>query len=45
MTPTSDASGIPCLIFFKGWKAVDRIVGFDNELPITSMLKKNLAAT
>ena len=37
-------SGIPCLILFKGGKAVDRIVGFVNEATITSMLNKHLAA-
>jgi len=37
-------SGIPCLILFKGGKAVDRIVGFVNESTITSMLNKHLAA-
>ena len=37
-------SGIPCLILFKGGKAVDRIVGFVNESTITSMLQKHLAA-
>ncbi|MBD5633092.1 MAG: thioredoxin, partial [Candidatus Eremiobacteraeota bacterium] len=33
-------SGIPCLILFKGGKAVDRIVGFVPEQQITSMLSK-----
>ena len=37
-------SGIPCLILFKGGKAVDRIVGFVPEDKITSMLTKHLAA-
>ncbi|GAC1406968.1 MAG: thioredoxin [Candidatus Velthaea sp.] len=37
-------SGIPCLILFKGGKAVDRIVGFVNESTITTMLNKHLAA-
>ena len=37
-------SGIPCLILFKGGKAVDRIVGFVPEGQITSMLQKHLAA-
>ncbi len=37
-------SGIPCLILFKGGKAVDRIVGFVNESTITSMLNRHLAA-
>ncbi|HXP92160.1 MAG TPA: thioredoxin [Candidatus Binatia bacterium] len=37
-------SGIPCLILFKGGKAVDRIVGFVSESTITSMLQKHLTA-
>jgi thioredoxin 1 len=37
-------SGIPCLILFKGGKAVDRIVGFVPEQQISSMLEKHLAA-
>jgi thioredoxin 1 len=37
-------SGIPCLILFKGGKAVDRIVGFVPEQQIRSMLGKHLAA-
>ena len=37
-------SGIPCLILFKGGKAVDRIVGFVPENTIKSMLDKHLAA-
>ncbi len=37
-------SGIPCLILFKGGKAVDRIVGFVPENQIKSMLDKHLAA-
>jgi thioredoxin 1 len=37
-------SGIPCLILFKGGKAVDRIVGFVPENTIKSMLEKHLAA-
>ena len=37
-------SGIPCLILFKGGKAVDRIVGFVPEAHIRSMLDKHLAA-
>jgi thioredoxin 1 len=36
-------SGIPCLILFKGGKAVDRIVGFVPEAQIRSMLDKHLA--
>ena len=35
-------SGIPCLILFKGGKAVDRIVGYVSEQTITSMLSKHL---
>jgi thioredoxin 1 len=35
--------GIPCLILFKGGKAVDRIVGFVPEKMISSMLQKHLA--
>jgi thioredoxin 1 len=37
-------SGIPCLILFKGGKAVDRIVGFVPEGQITQMLAKHVAA-
>ena len=37
-------SGIPCLILFKGGRAVDRIVGFVPEANITAMLQKHLAA-
>ena len=37
-------SGIPCLILFKGGKAVDRIVGFVPENTIKQMLDKHLAA-
>ena len=37
-------SGIPCLILFKGGKAVDRIVGFVPEQHIRQMLDKHLAA-
>ena len=37
-------SGIPCLILFKGGKAVDRIVGFVPEKSIQAMLDKHLAA-
>jgi len=37
-------SGIPCLILFKGGKAVDRIVGFVPEAHIRQMLDKHLAA-
>ena len=37
-------SGIPCLILFKGGKAVDRIVGFVPENKIKDMLAKHLAA-
>jgi thioredoxin 1 len=37
-------SGIPCLILFKGGKAVDRIVGFVPEKSIQVMLDKHLAA-
>ncbi len=37
-------SGIPCLILFKGGKAVDRVVGFVPENQISSMLAKHLAA-
>jgi thioredoxin 1 len=37
-------SGIPCLILFKGGKAVDRIVGFVHEGAINAMLAKHLAA-
>jgi len=36
-------SGIPCLILFKGGKAVDRIVGFVPEQHIKQMLDKHLA--
>ena len=36
-------SGIPCLILFKGGKAVDRIVGYVSEQTITSMLSKHVA--
>jgi len=36
-------SGIPCLILFKGGKAVDRIVGFVPEAHIRQMLDKHLA--
>ena len=36
-------SGIPCLILFKGGKAVDRIVGFVPEQHIRQMLDKHLA--
>jgi thioredoxin 1 len=36
--------GIPCLILFKGGKAVDRIVGFVPERAISSMLAKHLAS-
>jgi len=36
-------SGIPCLILFKGGKAVDRIVGFVPEQTIRQMLDKHLA--
>lgn len=36
--------GIPCLILFKGGKAVDRIVGFVPEKKISEMLTKHLAA-
>lgn len=35
-------SGIPCLILFKGGKAVDRIVGYVSEQTITSMLGKHV---
>ena len=35
-------SGIPCLILFKGGKAVDRIVGYVSEQQINSMLSKHL---
>ncbi|HET9095373.1 MAG TPA: thioredoxin [Candidatus Baltobacteraceae bacterium] len=35
-------SGIPCLILFKGGKAVDRIVGYVSEQTITSMLSKHV---
>ena len=35
-------SGIPCLILFKGGKAVDRIVGYVSEQTIASMLSKHL---
>ena len=37
-------SGIPCLILYKGGKAVDRIVGFVPENTIKQMLDKHLAA-
>ena len=37
-------SGIPCLILFKGGKAVDRVVGFVPEGKINEMLAKHLAA-
>ncbi|MDQ6932259.1 MAG: thioredoxin [Candidatus Eremiobacteraeota bacterium] len=37
-------SGIPCLILFKGGKAIDRIVGYVSEQAINSMLAKHLAA-
>ena len=37
-------SGIPCLILFKGGKAVDRIVGFVPEQQIKQMLDKHLVA-
>ena len=37
-------SGIPCLILFKGGKAVDRVVGFVPENQIASMLAKHLTA-
>ncbi len=37
-------SGIPCLILFKGGRAVDRVVGFVPETQITSMLQKHLTA-
>jgi thioredoxin 1 len=37
-------SGIPCLILFKGGKAVDRIVGFVPEKSIHALLDKHLAA-
>ena len=37
-------SGIPCLILFKGGKAVDRIVGFVPESSDQAMLDKHLAA-
>jgi thioredoxin 1 len=37
-------SGIPCLILFKGGKAVDRIVGFVPEQTIKTMLEKHLVA-
>ena len=36
-------SGIPCLILFKGGKAVDRIVGYVSEQTINSMLSKHVA--
>ncbi|MBC5829435.1 MAG: thioredoxin [Candidatus Eremiobacteraeota bacterium] len=36
-------SGIPCLILFKGGKAIDRIVGYVSEQAINSMLAKHLA--
>jgi thioredoxin 1 len=36
-------SGIPCLILFKGGKAVDRVVGFVPEGKINDMLSKHLA--
>ncbi|HTX58375.1 MAG TPA: thioredoxin [Verrucomicrobiae bacterium] len=36
-------SGIPCLILFKGGEAVDRIVGYNPENVITSMLGKHVA--
>jgi thioredoxin 1 len=36
-------SGIPCLILFKGGKAVDRIVGFVPEKSIQALLDKHLA--
>ena len=35
-------SGIPCLILFKNGQAVDRIVGYQSEQAITSMLSKHL---
>lgn len=35
-------SGIPCLILFKGGKAVDRIVGYVSEQTINSMLSKHI---
>jgi len=35
-------SGIPCLILFKGGKAVDRIVGYVSESTISSMLSKHV---
>lgn len=35
-------SGIPCLILFKGGKAVDRIVGYVSESTISSMLSKHI---
>jgi len=37
-------SGIPCLILFKGGKALDRIVGFVPEKTIRQMLDKHLTA-
>ncbi|MBV9103533.1 MAG: thioredoxin [Candidatus Eremiobacteraeota bacterium] len=37
-------SGIPCLILFKGGKAVDRIVGFVPERTISAMLAKHLSS-
>jgi thioredoxin 1 len=36
-------SGIPCLVLFKGGKAVDRIVGFVPDREIAAMLNRNLA--
>ena len=36
-------AGIPCLILFKGGKAVDRIVGYVPENTISSMLSKHVA--
>ncbi len=35
-------SGIPCLILFKGGRAVDRIVGYVPEQTIASMLSRHL---
>ncbi|MHB8229740.1 MAG: thioredoxin [Vulcanimicrobiaceae bacterium] len=35
-------SGIPCLILFKGGRAVDRIVGYVPEQAIASMLSRHL---
>ncbi len=36
-------SGIPCLILFKDGQPVDRIVGYQPEGPIASMLSKHVA--